>query len=109
MTGDELFSGYIYLSILLFTYVDVIFNFGQVRVLFIFRTINNAIFRLMITFMDDYEDFTNCELTVKSVTVQITENKDRNKQEKFQRFFIYVIRILANNTYVDLWILKTVS
>ena len=94
----------------MFTCVDVVFYLGQVRVLITFRTINNAIFRLMITFMDDYEDFTNCELTAKNrVTVQITENKDPNKQEKFQRFFIYVIRILANNTYVDLWILKTVS
>ena len=83
MTGDEILSGYIYLSILLFTYVDVIFNFGQVRVLFIFRTINNAIFRLMITFMDDYEDFTNYELTAKNVTVQITENKvQRSETQK---------------------------
>ena len=101
--------GYIYLLMFMFTCVDVVFNFGQARVPFILHTINDAIFKLMITFMDDYEDFTNCELTVKSVTVQITENKDPNKQEKFQRFFIYVIRILASNMYVDLWILKTVS
>ena len=74
----------------MFTCVDVVSNFGQVHVPFILQTINNAIFKLMITFMDDYEDFTNCELTVKSVTVQITENKvQRSETQKSNKSTFY--------------------
>ena len=76
--------GYIYLSMFMFTYVDVVFNFGQARVPFILHTINDVIFKLMITLMDDYEDFTNYELTAKNVTVQITENKNPRKSTFFQ-------------------------
>ena len=72
----------------MFTYVDVVFNFGQARVPFILHTINDVIFKLMITLMDDYEDFTNYELTAKNVTVQITENR---KQKSTTKIHVYSV------------------
>ena len=96
--------GDIYLLMFMFTCVDVVFNFGQARVPFILHTINDVVFKLMITLMDDYEDFTNYELTAKNVTVQITENKvQRSETQKSTK----ILLCDSNSSYYMRGYLKT--